>query len=78
MKKNDINGGSYRIYCRKFIKGSIKTKNENINSMMKQFVKRAKATKKNGKFYQKTKKMERKFFYMEHLPKATLCYNIIN
>ena len=28
IEKNDINGGSYRIYCWKFKKGSIKLKNE--------------------------------------------------
>ena len=45
LEENDINGGSYRIYCRKFSKGSIKLKNENISLMMKQFAKRAKQNK---------------------------------
>ena len=31
---NEINGGSYRIYCRKFKKGSIKLRNENILQLM--------------------------------------------
>ena len=63
IDENDINGGSYRIYCRKFKKGSIKLKNENVLKMMKDFVKRVelnkiqtinfikKATKKNKKIF---------------------------
>ena len=46
IDENDINGGSYRIYCRKFIKGSIKLKKENELKMMKDFVKRVKINKK--------------------------------
>ena len=46
IEENDINGGSYRIYCRKFLKGSIKLKNEKIELMMKKFVKRAKENRK--------------------------------
>ncbi len=63
IEENDINGGSYRIYCRKFLKGSIKLKNENINLMMKQFVKRAKANKrKMVNFIKKQKKIGKKIF----------------
>ena len=40
IEENEINGGSYRIYCRKFNKGSIKLQNENVLKMMKNFVKR--------------------------------------
>ena len=32
LEENDINGGSYRIYCRKFKRGSIKLKNENVQN----------------------------------------------
>ena len=46
IDENDINGGSYRIYCRKYTKGSIKLKNENELKMMKNFVKRVKINKK--------------------------------
>jgi hypothetical protein len=46
IEKNDINGGSYRIYCRKFNKGSIKLPNENILKLMKGFVNRVKRNKK--------------------------------
>ena len=42
IEENNINGGSYRIYCRKFNKGSIKLKNENVLSLMRGFVKRVK------------------------------------
>ncbi len=40
LEENDINGGSFRIYCRKYVNGSIKLPNENIDKMMKSFVKR--------------------------------------
>jgi len=45
IEENDINGGSYRIYCRKFNKGSIKLKNENVLKLMKDFVRRVKKNK---------------------------------
>tara|TARA_Y100000590_G_scaffold462927_1_gene628318 strand:+ start:50 stop:1273 length:1224 start_codon:yes stop_codon:yes gene_type:complete len=45
IKKNDINGGSYRIYCRKFRNGSIKLPNENVLSLMKGFINRVKKNK---------------------------------
>jgi NDP-4-keto-2,6-dideoxyhexose 3-C-methyltransferase len=45
IEENDINGGSYRIYCRKLNKGSIKLKSENIELMMKKFVQRVKKNK---------------------------------
>jgi len=47
IEENDINGGSYRIYCRKFKKGSIKLKHENVLKLMKNFVLRVKKNKKN-------------------------------
>ena len=40
IEENDINGGSYRIYCKKFKKGSIKLKNENVLQLMNGFKKR--------------------------------------
>ena len=40
ISKNEINGGSYRFYCRKFKTGSIKLPNENVLKMMKNFVQR--------------------------------------
>ena len=46
IEKNDINGGSYRIYCRKFKKGSIKLPNENVLKLMRGFVNRVKMNKK--------------------------------
>ena len=54
IDENDINGGSYRIYCRKFKSGSIKLKNENILKLMKGFIKRVKENKrKTVKFINK-------------------------
>ena len=47
LEENDINGGSYRIYCRKFQKGSIKLKNENVQKLMKEFVSRVNVNKKD-------------------------------
>ena len=46
IEENDINGGSYRIYCRKFRNGSIKLENENVLNLMKGFIKRVKRNKK--------------------------------
>ena len=46
IEENDINGGSYRIYCKKFKNGSIRLKNENVLSLMKGFIKRVKENKK--------------------------------
>tara|TARA_B100000029_G_scaffold515906_1_gene625452 strand:- start:4079 stop:5299 length:1221 start_codon:yes stop_codon:yes gene_type:complete len=45
IEKNDINGGSYRIYCRKFKKGSIKLPKEDVLKLMKGFIKRVKKNK---------------------------------
>ena len=42
ISKNEINGGSYRFYCRKYRNGSIKLPKENVLSMMKRFVTRVK------------------------------------
>lgn len=63
LEENDINGGSYRIYCRKFSKGSIKLKNENISLMMKQFAKRAKQNKnKIVNFIKNHKRLGKKIY----------------
>ena len=45
IEENDINGGSYRIFCRKFNKGSIKLTKENVLTSVKKFVKRVKKNK---------------------------------
>ena len=46
IEENDINGGSYRIFCRKFRNGSIKLPNENVLKLMKGFIDRVKRNKK--------------------------------
>ncbi len=46
ISSNDINGGSYRFYCRKFKRGSIRLPKENILKMMKKFVNRVKMNKR--------------------------------
>ena len=46
IEENDINGGSYRIYCRKFNKGSIKLPKENVLKLIRGFIKRVKRNKK--------------------------------
>jgi NDP-4-keto-2,6-dideoxyhexose 3-C-methyltransferase len=45
IEENEINGGSYRIYCRKFNKGSIKLTEGNILTSLKLFIKRVKKNK---------------------------------
>ena len=40
IEENDINGGSYRIFCRKLNMGSIKLAKENVLTSVKKFVKR--------------------------------------
>ena len=63
IEENEINGGSYRIYCRKLLKGSIKLKKENIESMMKKFVKRSRFNKiKMNKFISNQIKNKKKVY----------------
>ena len=63
LEENDINGGSYRIYCRKFKRGSIKLKNENVQKLMKEFVKRVKVNKKMTiNFIVKKIRLDKKIF----------------
>ena len=63
IEENDINGGSYRIYCRKFKNGSIKLPYENILNLMKGFVKRVKRNKKLiVKFINKKIKINKKIY----------------
>jgi NDP-4-keto-2,6-dideoxyhexose 3-C-methyltransferase len=63
IEENDINGGSYRIYCRKFKKGSIKLKNENVQELMKAFIKRVKINRsKTVSFINKKIKERKKVF----------------
>ena len=63
IEKNDINGGSYRIYCRKFRKGSIKLPKENVMKMMKGFISRVKNNKKiTINFIKKKIKKNKKVF----------------
>ena len=64
IEKNDINGGSYRIYCRKFKKGSIKLPNENVLKLMKGFVSRVKKNKKLIVKFIKQKVRENKKVYL--------------
>jgi len=45
IEENDINGGSYRIYCKKLVNGSIKLKKENVLKLVKDFVKRVRKNK---------------------------------
>jgi len=63
IEENDINGGSYRIYCRKYKKGSIKLKSENVLKLMREFVKRVKKNKTNiVNFINKKLKQQNKVF----------------
>ncbi len=63
IEENDINGGSYRIYCRKYKKGSIKLNSENVLDLMKKFVSRVKKNKKDIiSFVNKQLKKNKKIF----------------
>ena len=45
IEENEINGGSYRIFCRKLYKGSIKLNETNIPSALRKFVRRVRKNK---------------------------------
>ena len=63
IEENDINGGSYRIFCRKLNKGSIKLVEPNVLTSVKKFVKRVKENKlKTMKFIKSKVKMGKKIF----------------
>ncbi len=63
IEENDINGGSYRIFCRKFNKGSIPLPKENVLTSVKKFVKRANRNKRiTMNFIKKQIKKEKKIF----------------
>jgi len=63
IEENDINGGSYRIFCRKLNKGSIKLAKENVLTSVKKFVKRVKMNKSiTMKFINKEIKKGKKIF----------------
>ena len=63
ISKNNINGGSYRFYCRKYIKGSIGLPSENVLKTVKEFVLRVKKNKLTTmKFINKQIKKRKKIF----------------
>tara|TARA_B100001250_G_scaffold332733_1_gene298238 strand:+ start:2406 stop:3614 length:1209 start_codon:yes stop_codon:yes gene_type:complete len=63
IEENEVNGGSYRIFCRKLNKGSIKLKYENVLSSVKNFYKRVKLNKvKTLRFIRKELKKNKKIF----------------
>ena len=63
IEENDINGGSYRIFCRKFNKGSIALPKENVLTSVKKFVKRANRNKQiTMNFIKKQIKKDKKIF----------------
>jgi len=64
IEENDINGGSYRIYCKKLKNGSIKLKNENVLNLMRGFVKRVKENKKRTMKFINKKILQGKKIYL--------------
>ncbi len=63
IEENDINGGSYRIFCRKLNQGSIKLNETNVLASVKKFVKRIKKNRSiTMKFIKKKIKMGKKIF----------------
>jgi hypothetical protein len=64
IEENDINGGSYRIFCRKLKNGSIKLPNENVLELMKGFVNRVKKNKNDIVRFITKKNKENKKIYL--------------
>ena len=63
IEDNDINGGSFRIFCRKFKNGSIKLKEPDVLNSINKFVKRIKKNKDiTVKFIKNIKKNKKKIF----------------
>ena len=63
IELNNINGGSYRIFCRKFKNGSIKLEKENVLASVSKFVKRIKENKRvTMNFIKKEVKKNKKIF----------------
>ena len=63
MSENKINGGSYRIYCKKNIKKSIKYREQASYSDIIKFIKRVKLNKqKTIKFIKNKNKLGKKIF----------------
>ena len=63
MSENKINGGSYRIYCKKNIKKSIKYKEQASYSEIIKFIKRVKLNKQRTvKFIKNNIKLGKKIF----------------
>jgi len=63
MSENKINGGSYRIYCKKNIKKSIKYKEQASYSEIIKFIKRVKQNKQSTvKFIKNNIKLGKKIF----------------
>jgi hypothetical protein len=63
IEENEINGGSYRIFCRKFNKGSIKLKEPDVLTSIKKFVVRIKKNKSiTNRFIDKKIKEGKKIF----------------
>ena len=63
IEENDINGGSYRIFCRKLNLGSIKLNEPNVLASIKKFVKKIKKNRSiTMKFIREKIKMGKKIF----------------
>ena len=63
IEENDINGGSYRIFCRKLNKGSIRLKESNILTPIRKFFQRVKKNRSiTMKFVNKKIKEGKKIF----------------
>ena len=63
IEENDINGGSYRIFCRKLHKGSIRLNEQNVLTSVKKFVKRIKKNRSiTMKFIKKEAQKGKKIF----------------
>ena len=78
ISENKINAGSYRIFARKFKKGSINFKEDVSNRKIKEFIKNVENSKKQTVNFIKNKIREgKKFLFMVLQPKETLYFNIL-
>jgi len=63
IEENNINGGSYRIFCRKYKSGSIKLRETNVLNSIKKFVSRIKKNKETTvRFIKKAIQDNKKIF----------------
>ncbi len=64
VEKNEINGGSYRVFCKKNIKKSIKVNEKTSLTEIKKFIKRVEINKEKCLNFLKKAKLEKKKIFL--------------